>query len=106
MSKSCLLVTVTRPCALDIDVSRATDVVSLSVSDLTERIETNVSILPLTRANVSLVSSCPRVHVAKVCYVAYSPYELFRVIEGAFILVDGRKFYVLKESKEDERLSK
>jgi hypothetical protein len=52
------------------------------------------------------VSICPRVHIAKVCYVAYSPYELFRVIEGAFILVDGKKFYVLKESKEDERLSK
>lgn len=105
MSKSCLLVTVTRPYALDIDVSRVADVVSLSVSDLTERMAANVSASPSMKTIVSLATSRPKVHISKVCHVAYSPYEVFCVIEGAFLLADGKRFLVLKEGKEDERLS-
>ena len=101
---SCLSVTVTRPYALDAEVSRATGMVSVLVSDLTERVAADVSASPSMRASVSLATISPKVHVSKLCNVGYSPYEVFCVIEGAFLLVGGKRFLVLKESK-DERLS-
>lgn len=102
MSKSCLLVTVTRPYALDIDVSRATDDMSLSVSDLTERLEVNTTLPPVIKADVSLALSRPRVHISKVCDVGYGTIEVFYASDGLFILKDGKKLNVLKVSEKDE----
>lgn len=102
MSASCLLVTVTRPYVLDAEVSRATDVVSLSVSDLTERMVANTSVLPLMKADVSLAIDRPKVHISKVCDVGYGTIEVFYASDGLFVLKDGKKLNVLKVSEKDE----
>lgn len=101
MMASCVKIDVGLYDPFVVSMAIATDPLNFSVSVASTSPSISVWADETFSADVFLIPSS-RMHVSLFCDVAYSPYEVFNVIEGAFVLADGKKFYVLKESKKDE----